>query len=309
VLVGEQPADVVVRAPRFAHLAAVVKCDHLKRAQPFAQRVGGDQRFDRDQHGVVIAAREPRFDAFLLRGDVQLVEAHDLTGGEPLVAKLGQRVAAPDAERGVESLDRFRVLPGAQAFPALGREALESERVDRVAIHAQPVSRCFGHEDRRGLTRPAIGLENTTEVRHVRLERTRRRIGRTVAPQQFDQALLGDDLADVQHEDRQHRALPVRPEVERAPGVDDPERPENADLHRLNITTNSASATRLLGSACAPPAIARAASHHCAFSPGYPPTQRSTSWTPSTRPRSRRRARTRCSSIRSAPTPAARPCR
>ena len=101
-LVDEEPAGVLVGAQRLGLATAAVERHHELAAQPFAQRVLGDEGREGGRRAGVVAGGQAGLDAVLLGRRPQLVQAADGDGGEGLEGEVGQRRAPPEGQGLVE---------------------------------------------------------------------------------------------------------------------------------------------------------------------------------------------------------------
>jgi hypothetical protein len=131
-LLGEQAPGFIEGAQRLGLAPRSVEHAHLQPAEAFAQRIGRDQGTERSQRAAVIADEQHRLDAVLLGGGAEFVQPRDLGGGERFVGEVGQRVAAPQPERGVECSDRAGRVAGLEGAARVAGQALESEGIDLV---------------------------------------------------------------------------------------------------------------------------------------------------------------------------------
>ena len=117
---------------------------------------------------------------------------------------------------------------------AFCRETLEPPRVEVVGVEPKAVA------GRHGLDRS--GAERASELRDEVLERLRSGRRRRAAPELLDQTIRGDDLARVQGEKREQRALSPCAELDDATVVRHLERTEDANLHASPIGCHRAEA-------------------------------------------------------------------
>jgi hypothetical protein len=100
------------------------------------------------------------------------------------------------------------------------RSRLSDERVEAVAIElpgldAEQIARRPREDHSVAGARPAR-LEQSPQVRHVRLDHVGCRLGSLLAPDVVDQASTRDDLVRVQQQTQQKRALFRGPQVNNA---------------------------------------------------------------------------------------------
>jgi len=94
--------------------------------EPFAKRVRPHQRFQLDDHVLVTTQLEVGLDPVLEGGQTKILEPPDLVLRERLVGEVGQRGAAPERERLVETAGRScRLL-----VPCLLDESLKARGVE-----------------------------------------------------------------------------------------------------------------------------------------------------------------------------------
>ena len=110
---------------------------------------------------------------------------------------------------------------------ALLDEALELLGVNRFGRGVELVAGWPGQDQAIAGDR----LQRLAQVRDVDLDGVGRGARWLLAPQEVDQAIGGDDLPDVQQEDRQHSALLGRTEVDDRPAGPRLERAEESKLH------------------------------------------------------------------------------
>ena len=165
----------------------------------------GSSRMAASSGGITSSASRPRVDCrqLLDRVEVEVGQPADVRLGELLVREVGQRWsrhrrialrrAAAPASR---SPSRIRAVPSSTSR-SNARASIRS------ASASQLVPGLAGDDQRPAAER----LERLAQVRDVDLDRMRRRPRRTVAPQQVDQPVDGDDLAEVEHQDGEQRPL------------------------------------------------------------------------------------------------------
>ncbi len=101
-LVDEQPAGVLVGAQRLGLATAAVERHHELAAEPFPQRVLGDEGREGGRRAGMVSGGQARLDAVLLGRRPQLVQPADGDGGERLEGEVGQRRSPPEGQRLVE---------------------------------------------------------------------------------------------------------------------------------------------------------------------------------------------------------------
>jgi hypothetical protein len=83
---------------------------------------------------------ELRVDAFLDRGEPQLLEALDLHTRERLELEVGQGPSLPQVHRRTQRLGRRDRVAGRKRFPAGGDEAFEPFQVELAGLDAKQVA-------------------------------------------------------------------------------------------------------------------------------------------------------------------------
>jgi hypothetical protein len=206
--------------------ARPVERQHQLRAEALAQRVLGDERLDlADQRGSA-AECEIGLDPALEHRQPQLLEATDRGLGEGLVFEVGESPASPERERVAEQARRKLGL----GRLGLRNEPFEPLQVELSGPQAQHVAGCSGLELLR------CRAERLPELRHPHLQRRHAGVGGLAAPEFVDQAVAGDDLADVEQKDRQHGALLAACEGELAIAVSDLKWAEDAEFHAVRAS-------------------------------------------------------------------------
>ena len=139
-LVGEVLPQRVVGRERVGGAAAAVQGVHEHHGRAFPGGVAARERLQfRDG---VRGSAEPhqRFEAVLDGPRAQLVEPPGLGRGELEVGELGEGVAAPQRQPGVEPLQRGRVVVGRGGAPRRAEVLLEGGGVERGAVEREDVA-------------------------------------------------------------------------------------------------------------------------------------------------------------------------
>ena len=102
-----------------------------------------DERFQLSDDVRVTIGLQIRLDAPLERSQPQLVEPGDLVLSESFEAELGERGAAPEAERLSQKGGALRRLRVARSV----HEAIETPEVELLGLDAQDISRRLPQED------------------------------------------------------------------------------------------------------------------------------------------------------------------
>ena len=187
----------------------------------------GWRRDERLQFGDgVRGSAEPhqRFEAVLDRPRAQLVEPPGLGRGELEVGELGEGVAAPQRQPGVEPLQRGRVVVGRGGAPRRAEVLLEGGGVERGAVEGEDVA---GGLEAQPLPRP----ERAPQPGGVGAQRGHRAGRRRLAPERDHQAVGGHDPARLDQQGREQRPRLGAAERDRTPVVLDRERAQHPELH------------------------------------------------------------------------------
>ncbi len=114
-------------------------------------------------------------------------------------------------------------VPGAR-----GRDKLEdARRVQFVAFQA--------HEVAGRLRDDAVGSEELSELGDGVLERRRCGPRRFLAPEPVDETVGGDDIARVEEQEREQRALIAASEPHRRPTIENLERSKDPEFHKVVV--------------------------------------------------------------------------
>ena len=97
-LLGQLPPGILVGAQGFRLPAASIEGEHQLAAQPLAERMRDDERFQLRDDGAVPAECELGVEPLLERAQPEFVEAGDLGLGEVVVGEVGEGLAAPELE-------------------------------------------------------------------------------------------------------------------------------------------------------------------------------------------------------------------
>ena len=165
----------------------------------------------------------------LERLQAQLLQAGDLAGGEGVEGEVGQRRTPPQGQGLAENVPGTLESTLRVGAPSLLEESLEDAQVNLRRIDSQhiPVVAC----DDRIAGRPGGTGERLAQPRHVDLHRLGRPRRRLVTPQLVHQPVARDDLARVQDQHGEHRALLMRPQGNRLPLVPDLQITEDPEFH------------------------------------------------------------------------------
>ena len=211
-LVGEVLPQRVVGRERVGGAAAAVQGVHEHHGRAFPGGVAARERLQfRDG---VRGSAEPhqRFEAVLDRPRAQLVEPPGLGRGELEVGELGEGVAAPQRQPGVEPLQRGRVVVGRGGAPRRAEVLLEGGGVERGAVEREDVA---GGLEAQPLPRP----ERAPQPGGVGAQRGHRAGRRRIAPERDHQAVGGHDPARLDQQGREQRPRLGAAERDRTPVV------------------------------------------------------------------------------------------
>jgi hypothetical protein len=189
-----------IRLQRLSLAAGAVEGEHELAAQPFAERVLGDESLQLRDQRRASADAELRLDALLERGEPQLLEAFDLHPRERFEGEVAERPAAPQRQRLVQLVQGTFRRVGRKRTPALLEQSLVPVEIDVLEAGTEHVAGRARDED--GLAGP-VCVKRLAQPRHVRLYAVRGAGGRLVAPQLVDQDVPGHDLVGAQQEDGQ----------------------------------------------------------------------------------------------------------
>ena len=155
-LVDERLTRVLVDVERFRLPARPVEGDHQLLAQPFAQRVLGDERAELGDQVVVAPAAEIGLDPQLDRREPDLLEPGDGGLGEALVCEVAEGGAPPERQGVAQPLRRLGRQATIEQGPPLVHEPLEAVEIERFGLHAEDVARRSGrhHVMRKRLPDP-----------------------------------------------------------------------------------------------------------------------------------------------------------
>ncbi len=236
-LVPHQLPALAERGERLRLAAGAVERECKLAAEALAQRVSGNEPLEGGRDGRVAAEREECVDPVLGGREPQPLETARHRVRECLVGELAQRVAAPQLERLREGVQRCLVAPLRECRMTAVGQLLEPGGVELRPVGAQHVARRLRGDQRR-LPRLAGRVEHAAQPRDVRLQLSRGRLGRRLAPERVDQPVRADHLPGVDEQPRQQRALTASAEIEARAVALDFERPEDAEAelscHREN---------------------------------------------------------------------------
>ena len=136
-LVREREPCRAVDLERLGVPPRAVEREHQLAAQPFSERVRGDQRLELGDEPVVLAEAELAGKPLLLGVEPEPLEPGDLGAGERLEGEVVERGPAPERERVGEQ----RAARPGRSGARLLEEPLEAKRVDAVTARARAGTR------------------------------------------------------------------------------------------------------------------------------------------------------------------------
>ncbi len=156
--------------------------------------------------------------------------------GEPVVGEVGERRAAPKAERSAQPAGGAGCVAGGELRGGRLQLVFESDRVDLLRFGAEHIARRACLEWRLRCA-AAVCVEELPELRDV-IPDLADSGGRGLAAveilrEPFDR----DDLVGAQEQDGQHRALPAPAEPDDRARLDHFDRPEDAELQAPHALT------------------------------------------------------------------------
>ena len=218
-LVDERPARGLVRLERLGLAAAAVQRKHQPAVHALPERLLGDEHLELAHDVGVVAGGEIGVKPPLDRDEPQLLQPGERALGERLVGEVGQRRPSPQRERLAQRLGREPRV----GVSGLGQQRLEPCEIDLGRVGLQHVP---------GLARDdPVLAELAAQAGDVHMDALGDRGRWRLAPQVVDQALGRDDLARVQQEQREQRALLRSAEHQRASVLDHLERAKEPEIH------------------------------------------------------------------------------
>ena len=226
-LLAQDVPTVLEDAQRVGLPTGPVQREHQQTAQPLAQRMGGDQLLELDDHTLVPTERELEVDPLLDHGEPQLRQPGDGRGRELLVREVGQGIAPPQRIRlGQQRDGPARITVGRRRVPRRN-ELLVPVHVDGFRRQLERVTAAAHGNELGRAQRPS-------QLRREPLQTVAHGGRRILTPQRVDDLFCRDDSAHVQRQDgeerpqlrarrprrrdRRHRALRAHPATRRAWG-------------------------------------------------------------------------------------------
>jgi hypothetical protein len=193
------------------------------------QRMFGNQLFElRNQVGVVSEGKVG-VDAGLVRGEPRLRQSCDVTLRELLVGDVGEGVAPPELQRFIEALTRAGLLAVPQCVVTARREGVEAEDIDGRPVDREHISIAAPRDQGRRAERPS-------QRGYLALECVHAPVGSRVAPEHFDEMIVGHDLSAAQRQRGEEDSRSGSREGQRiAVVVEDLDRSKEIDLHGVTV--------------------------------------------------------------------------
>ena len=136
-LLDERPPGVLIHGERFGLASRAIQREHELPAEALTEGMGADERLELADEVSGRPGREVEIDPGLERNQTELLQAGDLALRERLVAKLGERRAAPERERLVEQLrGRRRVARRALVLRT------PEQRLEAIPVEPPPGATC-----------------------------------------------------------------------------------------------------------------------------------------------------------------------
>ena len=223
-LLGQRSPDVLIRRQRVRLPARRLERIHQLIPQPLAQRVLGRQFLQLGHQLGAPPQGQLSVDPVFASGQPQLRQPGDRGRGERGVRDIGQRRAAPLAQRPGQQRRSLSQTPVGQRAAARANLLLEGTRIHAIVIHHEPVA---GWAELHG-----VPADRTSQPRDQRLHRICRVGRRLTVPQVLGQPLDRDrpPVGDGQPDQQGTQQGPADGQQE--PGVvADLQRPQDADLH------------------------------------------------------------------------------
>jgi hypothetical protein len=131
---------------------------------------------------------------------------------EGFVCEIRKRRAAPESQGFAQRLCGLCLIAGGELFVPLLGQPFEAVEIHLGGLGDQHVAAIAG--------RHRVGAERLAQAGDVTLQRLRRSRGSLFAPELVDQAIARDNLAAMEDQDREQRALLRSPQREAATLVD-----------------------------------------------------------------------------------------
>ena len=142
----QRATSVAVCGERVGLAPRAVQREHLLAAQPFAQRMRGDERIELGEHVDVPAAGKVGLDPVLQRRQPAFLEALHMLADGRLVRQIDQRRPPPQVQRLAQQGRGAIRIPRREARAAARHQLVESRDVELVVGHAQHIALRVRHE-------------------------------------------------------------------------------------------------------------------------------------------------------------------
>ncbi len=230
----EQPPALTEDVERVGLAPCAVERTHEQRPRPLLQRPLGHERLQLADELAAAAELQVRLDPLLESELTQLLEPRRLGLHERVVREVRERRVAPERKRNPES----RRPCGRLLAPRSREQLLEEVQVELARPDAQHVPGSSGLEHVAGAP------ERLAQRGDVDLNRLRGGLRDLLRPKRLCEPVGRDDLVRMEEQEREQRALAGSAEIERAPGIEHLERPQNLELHGANATCSRKAFTR-----------------------------------------------------------------
>jgi len=169
----------------------------VERPEFLSVRVGAGQTIELGDHLRVPTRSESGLHQRLDRDDVEFLEPRRLGNESRLGRQIVEGGTPPESECLLERRRGLRRV-GFRPRPPVRDAGFEVERVEAVSIHLDDVAgpSAFDH-----------GSQHLTKLRHVRLDRVSRAVGRFVAPQSVNQPVEGHHAVRFGQQQCEHETL------------------------------------------------------------------------------------------------------
>ena len=227
-LLAEQDTALTVDGECFGLAVRAIQSQHQLSAQPLAQRVPGDERFEFRHQRLVASEREFSLHSLFDVTGAQLLQPLHVGTRERLELKVSKRSAVPERLRLPQLGGCELWFPRVERTLAVGRQPLEAGEVELIGCDPQHVAGCQGDEPDLAI---AVASQRLAQPRQVGIQRVTGGRGRLFAPQHVNQAVPRDDLVSVEEQYGEQRALLPAPEPKPVAVRPNLERTENAEIH------------------------------------------------------------------------------
>ncbi len=201
---------------------APVQSEHQLPQQPLTGGVHADEHLELADHRTVLAEHQVGVDTILQRSQAHFLQARDLAVSERLIGQIGERFPAPQRQRRAQQLSRApSVTVGERPAPVRDHD-LELLDIDLTRHRREQVTAATRQQH--------LVAERLAQMRHVSLQRLRRRRRRALPPKLIDQAIARDRLPTAQQQNRQQRPLLRAAKHNRPLLLDHLKRPQDTEL-------------------------------------------------------------------------------